>query len=72
MNKVIPGNVQEAIHKLLRYGFQECTEAASKQNGAEYLCAFARPGDAQGVCYGCVTEEDLFALLALVEASASS
>jgi hypothetical protein len=71
MNKVMPGNVQEAIHKLLHYGFQECTEAASRQNGAEYLCAFKRSGDEQEVCYSCVTEEDLFALLALVEASAS-
>jgi hypothetical protein len=71
MNKVMPGNVQEAIHKLLHYGFQDCTEAASRQNGTEYLCAFKRPGDEQGMCYSCVTEEDLFALLALVEASAS-
>ncbi len=71
MNKVMPGNVQEAIQKLLHYGFQECTEAASRQDGTAYLCAFARPDDEQGVCYSCVTEEDLFALLAFVEASVS-
>jgi hypothetical protein len=72
MNKVMPGNVQEAIHKLLHYGFQECTDVASRQNGTEYLYAFERPGDEQGVYYSCVTEEDLFALLALVETSVSS
>jgi hypothetical protein len=48
MNKVMPGNVQEAIHKLLRYGFQECTEAASRQNGTEYLCAFKRQAMSRG------------------------
>lgn len=72
MKKGMPGNVQEAIHKLLHYGLQECTGAANKQNGTEYLCAFKRSGDEQEMCYSCVTEEDLFALLALVETSASA
>ena len=71
MNKVMLGNVEQAIHKLLHYGFQECTEVASRQTGTQYLCAFERPGDEQGIYYSCETEEDLFALLALVEASAN-
>lgn len=63
--------IQEAIHTLQQYGFQECTEAASKQDGIEYLYAFERLGEQQGIRYCCVTEGDLFALVSLVEASAS-
>lgn len=63
--------IQEAIHKLQQYGFQECTEAASKQDSTEYLCAFERPGEERGVRYCCATEDDLFALISLAEASAS-
>ncbi len=61
---------QEAIHKLLQYGFQECTERASRQDGTEYLCAFERLGDEKHVSYCCVTIDDLRVLLALAEASA--
>jgi hypothetical protein len=63
--------IQEAIRKLQQYGFHECTEAASKQDSTEYLCAFERAGEEQGTYYCCVTEDDLFALVSLVEASAS-
>jgi hypothetical protein len=71
MNKVMQVTIQEAIHALLQYGFQECTEAASRQNGTQYLCAFKRLGDEKGVCYCCATEDDLLFLLSVVEASAS-
>jgi predicted transcriptional regulator len=69
MNREMSTTVQEALQKLLHYGFQECTEEASKQDGMEYLYAFERPGEEKSVCYCCETEEDLFALLALVEAA---
>jgi predicted transcriptional regulator len=72
MNREMPTTVQEALQKLLHYGFQECTEEASKQDDMEYLYAFERPGEEKSVCYCCETEEDLFALLALVEDVASS
>jgi len=72
MNQVRQRMIQEAIHKLLQYGLRECTEAASRQDSTEYLCAFERPGDGMGVRYCCATEDDLFALLSLVEASVSS
>jgi hypothetical protein len=67
MNK----EMQEAIRALQQCGFQECTEAASRQNCTEYLCAFERVGDEQPVHYCCVTVDDLFALLSLVDASTS-
>jgi len=63
--------IQEAIYKLRQYGFQECTEAASKQDSTEYLCAFERLGEEQGIRYCCETEDDLSALVSLVETSAS-
>jgi hypothetical protein len=63
--------IQEAIDTLQQYGFQECTEAASKQDRTQYLCAFERPGEERGVRYCCATHDDLFALIALVEASVS-
>ncbi len=68
MNRELPTTVQEALRKLLHYGFQECTEGASTQDDMEYLCAFERPGEEKSVYY-CETEDDLFALLALVEAA---
>jgi len=71
MDKVMPMTIRGAIHTLLQYGFQECTESASRQNDTPYLCAFERPGDEKGVCYCCETEDDLFALVSLVEASVS-
>jgi hypothetical protein len=72
MNREMPTTVQEALQKLLHYGFQECTEEASKRDNVEYLCAFERPDEEKSACYCCETEEDLFALLAFVEAAASS
>jgi hypothetical protein len=63
--------IQEAIHKLQQYGFQECTEAANKQDDTQYLYAFERPGEEKVIRYCCVTEDDLFALVSLVEASVS-
>jgi hypothetical protein len=65
MNKEMQG----AIRVLQQRGFQECTEAASRQNRTEYLCAFERVGEKLPVHYCCVTVDDLFALLSLVEAS---
>ncbi len=63
--------IQEAINTLQQYGFQECTEAASKQDGTQYLCAFEHPDEERGVRYCCTTEDDLFALIALVKVSVS-
>jgi hypothetical protein len=37
----------------------------------EYLCAFERLGDEKPVYYCCVTVDDLFSLLSLVESSTS-
>ena len=71
MNKEAPPRIREAIHKLLHYGFQECTEEASRQENTEYLCAFEPVGEGKGVRYCCETEDDLFTLLTLVEAAAS-
>jgi hypothetical protein len=70
MNKEMQVIIQEAIHKLLQHGFKECTEAASRQDSTDYLCAFERLGDEKSVYYCCATVDDLFALLSLVEASA--
>ncbi len=64
-------SIEDAIRKLLLYGFQECTRAASSQYDMEYLYAFKRLGDEKSVYYCCVTVDDLFALLSLVEASVS-
>jgi hypothetical protein len=71
MNEVMQVTIQEAMYKLLQYGFQECTIAANRQNSTEYLCAFERLGDERHVYYCCVTVDDLFSLLSLVEASTS-
>jgi hypothetical protein len=71
MNREMQVSIQEAMHTLQRYGFQECTEAANRQNGARYVCVFERLDDEEHVCYCCVTADDLFALLSLVEASIS-
>jgi hypothetical protein len=71
MNKKMQMTTQEAIHTLQQRGFQECTEAASRQNGMEYLCAFERLGDEKPVYYCCVTVDDLFFLLSQVESSPS-
>jgi hypothetical protein len=71
MNKEMQRTTQEAIHTLQLLGFQECTKAASRQNGMEYLCAFERLGDEKPVYYCCVTADDLFSLLSLVESSTS-
>lgn len=72
MEQVRQGLVQEAIYKLRQHGLHNCTEAANRQDNTEYVCAFERPDDKTGVRYCCVTEDDLFALLSLVQASASS
>jgi hypothetical protein len=71
MNKDRQVSIQQAMHKLEQYGFQECTQAASRQDGIQYLCAFERLFDEEPVCYCCVTVDDLLALLSLVEASTS-
>ena len=64
-------HIEDAVKRLLLHGFQECTGAASSQYDMEYLYAFKRLGDEKSVYYCCVTVDDLFALLSLVEASAS-
>ncbi len=63
--------IQQAIDTLQRYGFHECTQAASKQDNIQYLCAFEGPGEERDVRYCCATEDDLCALIALGEASVS-
>lgn len=70
MNKEMQRMTQEAIHTLQQFGFQECTKAAIRQNGMEYLCAFERLGDEEPVFYCCATVDDLFFLLSQVETSA--
>jgi hypothetical protein len=62
--------IKDMIQKLSRYGFQEHTAAASKQNGMKYLCAFKRMGSDDDVFYCCVTVDDVSALLTLVETAA--
>jgi hypothetical protein len=62
--------IEQAKHTLEQYGFQDCTHAASQQDGTTYLCAFDGSGEEQGMRYCCLTEDDLFALVSLVEASA--
>jgi hypothetical protein len=39
MNKEMQEAIREAICALQQCGFQVCTEAASRQNVREYLCA---------------------------------
>ncbi len=68
MNQEIQMTTQEAIRKILRYGFKECTERASSQDGTEYLCAFERLGDEKQIYYCCSTIDDLRVLLSLAEA----
>lgn len=63
--------VQNAIQKLIQYGFKECTQEVRSDFGKECLYVFVRMGDEDRVCYGCETIDDLFALLSLVEASTS-
>jgi hypothetical protein len=60
-------SIKDAIQKLQQYGFEECTKAANRQNGMDYLYAFERRGDEQHILYCCVTIDDLFALLLFVE-----
>jgi len=71
MNEKMQRTIQEAIHTLQQCGFQECTKAASRRNGMEYLCAFERLDDEKPVYYCCITMDDLFFLLSQVEASTS-
>lgn len=70
MNQAMQMTAQKAIHKLLQYGFQECTERASRQDSTKYLYAFERLGDEKHVSYCCVTIDDLLVLVSLAEASA--
>jgi hypothetical protein len=70
MNHMMQMTIQDMIQKLSRYGFQERTEAASRQNGIRYLCAFKRMGSDDDVFYCCVTVDDISALLTLVETAA--
>jgi hypothetical protein len=70
MNQEMQMTTQEAIRKLLQYGFTECTERASRQDGTDYLCAFERLGDEKHISYCCSTIEDLRVLVSLAEASA--
>ena len=67
MNKEMQRTTQEAIYTLQQCGFQECTKAAIRRNGMEYLCAFERQGDEKPVYYCCFTMDDLFFLLSQVE-----
>lgn len=69
MNQEMQRMTQEAIHTLKQFGFQECTKAAIRQNGREYLCAFERQGDEEHIFYCCVTVDDLFFLLSQVKTS---
>ena len=71
MDTVMQMTIQSAMQKLKQYGFKECTQEVRSQDNKEYLYAFERVGDESGVYYGCETVDDLFALLALVEAAAS-
>ena len=59
--------VQDAIQKLLQYGFKECTPEMRSQCDRECLYAFEHLGDENGVCYGCEKEDDVFSLLSMVE-----
>ena len=61
--------IQDALRKLTQYGFQECPKEVRNQSGRPCLYAFERPDDEGKVYYGCETEEDVFSLLSLVEAS---
>jgi predicted transcriptional regulator len=70
MNYMIQTTIQDMIQRLSRYGFQERTEAANKQNGMKYLCAFKRMNSNDDVFYCCVTVDDVSALLTLVEKAA--
>lgn len=67
MNQEVQLPIQKAVQKLLQYGFQECTEAVSRDADTTYLYAFKRLDDEKSVCYCCETVDDLFALLFLVE-----
>jgi len=40
MNKGMQRGIQESIHKLQQYGFQDDTEAASREDGTQYRCVF--------------------------------
>ena len=71
MNYTMQMTIKDMIQKLSRYGFQEHTEAASKQNGMKYLCAFKRMNSEDDVFYCCMTIDDISALLDMVETSAS-
>lgn len=71
MNHIMQMPIQDMIQKLSRYGFQENTEAASKQNGMKYLCAFRRMSSNDNVFYCCVTVDDVSALLTMVETAAT-
>lgn len=70
MNQEIEMIVQEAIYKLLQYGFKECTERASRQENVQYLCAFERLDDEKHISYCCSTVDDLRVLVSLAEESA--
>jgi hypothetical protein len=71
MDTVMQVTVQNAIQKLIQYGFKECTQEVNNQCGEKCLYVFERTDDEDGLYYGCETVDDLFVLLSLVEASAS-
>jgi hypothetical protein len=69
MNDARRVTIQDALQKLMQYGFKECVKEVRDQCDRACLYAFERLGDESGVYYGCETEDDVFALLSLVEAS---
>jgi len=71
INTVVQLTIQDALQQLRHYGFQECTQEVRSLGQQEYLYAFERVGDKSGVYYGCETANDVFTLLALMQASAS-
>jgi hypothetical protein len=71
MNTERPLPIQEMIQHLLLLGFQECTDAVSRQHDTTYLCAFVRVDDPRQISYCCETPDDLFALLSLAQTAAS-
>lgn len=69
MNNGMQITIQNAIQKLTLYGLKECAEEMRSQHNIECLYAFECLDDEDGTCLVCETEDDVFALLSLVEES---
>lgn len=71
MNDGIQMTIQDAIQKLTQHGLKECTEEVRSQYSIECLYAFECLDDKDGDYLVCETEDEVFALLSMVEGLAS-